>query len=171
MMNYSQHNAYISTVQLSPFSEDQWNRMVTCSPTYIQWPDIAVTDQNRPKKRILGQRNLIGPINMKTVKLEDEILLRELHALERSAAMPSLSRHKEKYSHHDFKFFSEAHDRRTTSPTDEYERSSDFFYQTRESPKLCCSYGETSFPYPQHMTKSSFLQSQVFMNTKTFLKK
>ena len=82
MMKHSnQQHDYIATVQLSPFGEDHWNRMVTYSPNYVNWADFTIMTNKHPPKQILRKRSLISPIDMKTVKLEDQVLINELELL------------------------------------------------------------------------------------------
>ncbi|CAF0947711.1 unnamed protein product [Rotaria sp. Silwood1] len=164
MAKYSnQHSDCISTVQLCPFGEDQWNRIVTYSPMYFNWTDFLMMNRKQMCKHTPRKRALICPMDMKAVKLEDQLLLNELHAIQRAAIMPSVTRFSEKNSY-DSKYLDEEHSQRPTSPTDEYQRSSDFFHQTRESPTLRCNYGETSFSHQQYTSKHSLVQPKITNN-------
>ncbi|CAF0939024.1 unnamed protein product [Rotaria sordida] len=162
MTKYSNHHCdVISTVQLSPFGEDHWHRIVTYSPMYFNWSDfIMMNRKHTPKKR-----TLISPIDINAVKLEDQLLLNEIHTIQRATIMPSVTRFSGKNSY-ESKYFDEEHCQRPTSPTDEYQRSSDFFHQTRESPILHSNYVETSLSHQQYTTKHSLLQPKNTSNAK-----
>jgi hypothetical protein len=139
-MNYSnQYCDSISTVQLSPFGEGQWNRIVTYSPIYVHWTELAMMPSKRTSKPTSAKRNLGNSFATKTRKLNDEILLDELHRMRRDVVGPTL---KEEGSYHEARFLEEENDERRASLTDEYQRYTDFFYQTRES-----------FYHQQHHTK------------------
>ena len=156
-MNYSNQNYdAISTVQLSPFGEGQWNRIVTYSPIYLHWTNLLMMSQ-KPKSK---KRNLITSIDLNTIKLEDERLLNQLDSIKR-AALPATV--KENNSDNEIKSEDEEHGRRTTSPTDEYQKSSEFFYQTRVPPKPHGSYAEPSFAHQKSSTKRSTMQPQVYL--------
>jgi hypothetical protein len=163
-MNYSnQHYDAMSTVQLSPFNEGQWNRIITYGPIYVQWTNLLMNSKQTQKSKS-GKRNLIASIDLSAIKLDDEILLNQLHDIKKAAAMPLTSRTlKENNSDNEVKSVDEEYGRRTTSPTDEYQKSSDFFYQTRVPPKLHCSYAEPSFSQQKLNTKHSKLQPQVYI--------
>jgi len=157
-MNYSnQYHDLISTVQLSPFSEDQWNRIVTYSPIYVHWTDLVMMTQKRTNKSVSGKRGLIKSIDIDSIKLDDEILLNELEEIRKAATIPILTELKEKNLYHEAKFLDEEYDGRTTSPTDEYQRSPNFLYQTKSN--------------QQYSTKRLQLQSQVCINLKNYLNK
>jgi hypothetical protein len=151
-MNYS-----ISTVQLSPFGEDQWNRMITYSPTYLHWTDLLMISPKRTQKSTSGKRSLVSSIDINSIGLDDETLLNEIYDIRKTTTMPPTNK---THSFNEAKFLDEDRDRRTTSPTDEYQRSSDFFYQTREPLKPHCSF-ESSFLNQQSYTKRSLLRPQV----------
>jgi len=167
-MNYSnQFHDSISTVQLSPFSEDQWNRIVTYSPIYLHWTDFVMMSPKRATKPTLEKRNLLHSIDINSMKLDDEILLNEIDDLRREAIISTL---KQKNLYPQTKVLDEEHDGRTTSPVDEYQRSTDFFYQTRELSKPHSSYIEQPFSNQQYSTKRPLLQPQVSINLNYFSK-
>ena len=164
MMNRSQNYESISTVQLSPFIEDQWNRMITSSPFYECWTNPLMKTHKRSQKNTLGRQNLIDPIDIKAAKLEDRMFLDELHSIQRSATMSSLRRLQEKYSHRDSKLSNQEYDQQPSSPADEYERSSDFFHQTRESPMQKNSFDETEITNHDYAPTYSILKPQVYVH-------
>lgn len=152
-MNYS--NSYrdsISTVHISPFAEEHWNRMVTYSPVYMHWTDLAVPSARRPLKPTSARRNLGHSVDIEAMKLEDELLLEEIYQIRRSAMKSTVL--DEKNSYHEAKFLDEEHDQQRSSPTEEYQRVTDFFYQTREP----------LFVKQQAHTEPSSNQSQVKTN-------
>lgn len=160
-MNYSNQNYdAISTVQLSPFGEGQWNRIVTYSPIYLHWTNLLMMSQKPIQKSKPKKRNLITSIDLNTIKLEDERLLNQLDSIKR-AAMPATL--KENNSDNEIKSEDEERGRRTTSPTDEYQKSSEFFYQTRVPPKPHGSYAEPSFSHQKYTKKHSTIQPQVYL--------
>ncbi|CAF2878069.1 unnamed protein product [Rotaria sp. Silwood2] len=164
MTKYSnQHNDFISTVQLCPFGEDHWNRIVTYSPMYCNWTDFIMMNRKQTRKHSPRKRALISPMDMKAVKLEDQLLLNELQVIQRAAIMPSVTRFSGKNSY-DSKYLDEEYCQRPTSPTDEYQRSSDFFHQTRESPTLRYNYADTSSSPQQYTTKHALLQPKITNN-------
>jgi hypothetical protein len=130
-MNYSnQRHDSIATVQLSPFAEDQWSRIVTYSPIYVHWTNLAMMSSKRAVKPKSAKRTLGSSMVTKAIKLDDEILLDELYQMRRAVVGPTL---KHRPSLNEAKFLEEEHNEQTTSsPTDEYQRYTDFFYQTRE---------------------------------------
>jgi hypothetical protein len=147
MMNYSnQCHDSISTVQLSPFAEDQWNRIATYSPIYVHWTDVALMSAKRTPKSTSAKRHLGSTTVSKSARLDDEILLDELHQVRRTIVGPTL---KQKTSFNEARFLEEEHDERATSPTDEYQKYTDFFYQTRE---------------PQYSNRQHYTKTQVDMN-------
>lgn len=151
-MNYS--NSYrdsISTVQLSPFAEDHWNRIVTYSPIYVHWTDLAMASARRPSKPTSAKRSLGHSVDINAMKIEDELFLDELHHIRRAGMKPTTL--DEKNSYREAKFLDEEYDRQRSSPTEEYQRVSDFFYQTRE-PLFAKQ-------PPTVQTEPSFSQSQV----------
>jgi hypothetical protein len=169
MTNYSnQHYDSVSTVQLSPFGEDQWHRMTTYSPLYVHWTNTGITNQQRPHKSTTGRLNVMDPIDINTLKLKDEILLNELHDIRTSATKSSSTTLKERNTYYESNNVDEERDRATTSPEDEYKRSSDFFHQTRESYKHHCSYAEPSLPPQPHTIERPVLQIQVHIKKRLF---
>lgn len=159
-------NDSISTVQLSPFGEDHWNRIVTYSPIYVHWTDVVMMTSKRTNKLTSGKRHLINSIDINSIRLDDKILLNELHDMRRAVAMPTP---KQDNCFHEAKFLEEEHGRRTTSPTDEYQKSEDFFYQTAVSSKPQSNYIDSSFTNQQYHTKRSVLQPQVYNHTNNYL--
>ncbi|CAF1008184.1 unnamed protein product [Didymodactylos carnosus] len=105
-LDYNSSNAFhdqIATVQLSPFGEVEWHRIITYSPIYIHWTDV-VLDNNRPNvlPSVYRKSSLTSPsrtkLNIKTVdmnnlRLEDDQLLNELYDIRRqgSSTTPGLS--------------------------------------------------------------------------------
>jgi hypothetical protein len=165
-MNYSnQYHDSISTVPLSPFGEDHWNRIATYSQMYLHWTDLVmITPKLKKNKSKPAKRNLINSIDVESLKLDDEILLNEIYDMRKTAARSTSKQKKHLYD--DSKFLDEDHDRRTTSPTDEYRKSPEYIRQTRESPKHHPSYVNSSFSNQQYNKKRSLLPPQVYMNVK-----
>ncbi|CAF4555070.1 unnamed protein product [Rotaria socialis] len=164
MLKYPNHHYdLISTVPLSPFVEGQWNRIVTYSPMYADWPDYVVTNPKRAHKDILRKRSLISPVHLKTVQLEDKLLLNELHSIQRIANLPTLVSYTERSSSKESKYIDGDNLQRTTSPTDEYQRSADFFHMTREPPMMHSNYAEQSqsLSHQTYSTKHSSLEPKV----------
>lgn len=150
-MNHSnQYHDPISTVQLSPFGEDQWNRIVTYSPIYLHWTDLTTMSP----KRTSAKRNLVNKIDVNAIKLDDGLVLDELSQMRRAVFKPTL---KQKRAYHEAKFLDEEEDERPASPTEEYQRSTDFFYQTREPSFVNQQYNNT---------KRSLIQPQVYARMK-----
>ena len=151
-MSYSnQSSEAVSTVQLSPFNEGQWHRLVTYAPQYIDWSDTMTMNQQH-RSTSGGRLNVLGSIDINSLKLEDALLLKELQSFRRVAAMPPVSTLKERKTHHESRRYDDEQERRTTTPADEYERSSDIFYQTRE----------LSLPHGPVPEKQTSFHSQVF---------
>jgi hypothetical protein len=164
-MNYSnQYHDSISTVQLTPFAEGQWNRIVTYAPIYVHWTDLVMMPEKPIQKPRSAKRTLVNSMDINSINLDDEGLLNEIENIRRVAAMPTLAALQKKNAYHEAKFLEEEHNRRTTSPTDEYHKSSDFFHQTRESSKPRCSLVESSFSNQQHSLKRPPLPPQVYIN-------
>lgn len=149
-MNYvNPYRDSISTVQLSPFAEEQWNRIVTYSPIYVHWTDMLTMSRRRNNKSAVGKRNPVDQIDLNTMKLEDEILLNELYQMRRTA-MPT----RENASRpHPSTIVLEEQDHQTVS--------SDSFPETKESPKHNSSYVETSLTQQPNISKRSVMTSQV----------
>lgn len=162
-MNYSDS---ISTVQLSPFGEDHWNRIVTYSPIYVHWTDLIMMTDKRTNKSTSNKRHLINTMDINSIKLDDEILLNELHDIRRTTIV---SKRKGDNLYHEAKFLEEEeeeeqHGRRTTSPVEEYQRSENVFYPI-ETPKPQVNYIDLSFTNQQIHTKPSISQPQVCIYT------
>lgn len=156
-MNYS--NSYydsISTVQLSPFAEDQWNRIVTYSPIYVHWTDYIMMPQKRTLKTTSTKRNLSNLIDINSMKLDDEILLNEIHDMRRTTVVSKYPKLKENFQ--EATFLDEENDRRTTSPTDEYQRSSEYFQNSLDQSK---HYKDSSKINSYYDKKNAQQQSQV----------
>ncbi|CAF0773684.1 unnamed protein product [Adineta ricciae] len=86
----SYHNEYydpISTVQLSPFVEEQWHRIDTYSATSVDWADMSANGAQRTFRPTSGKLNTIDQVDLNTLKLDDEILLNELHDIRRGSAL------------------------------------------------------------------------------------
>ncbi|CAF4054401.1 unnamed protein product [Adineta steineri] len=79
----------MSTVQLSPFVEGQWHRLDTYSPVYTNSADIPMNTQQRTHRPTSGKLNVIDSIDINTLKLDDEILLNELHDIRKGSALLS----------------------------------------------------------------------------------
>jgi hypothetical protein len=157
-MTYLNHyHDSISTVQLSPFGEEQWNRIVTYAPIYVHWTDMLMMSQQRTNKTTSGKLNLINQIDLNALKLEDEILLNELHLMRRAAAIPS----KEKNINPESKVFDDKQDHQIASSTGDYQISSTLFQESKEPIKHNCSYAEPSFTNQTYNTKHLVLTNQV----------
>jgi len=158
-MNYlHQYHDSISTVQLSPFGEEQWNRIVTYSPIYVHWTDMLMMSQKRTSKSTSGKLNLIDQIDLNTLKLEDEILLNELYHIRRAAAIPSRVRR----INYESKVLNDEQDRQTPSSTDDQQASSNVFRESEDPMKHHCSYVEPSVtPQQYYNIKRSVLTNQV----------
>ncbi|CAF3495736.1 unnamed protein product [Rotaria socialis] len=143
MTYMNQHHSAISTVQLSPFGEDQWNRIVTYSPIYVHWTDmIMMTQQRRTHKPVPGKLNVIDPIDMNTLKLEDELLLNEIQDIRKAASDSS----KGKQTNQESKVVNDIPDHRETlCAGDDYQASSNFSHELKEPSKHYCSYAEPLF--------------------------
>jgi len=158
-MNYlHQYHDSISTVQLSPFGEEQWNRIVTYSPIYVHWTDMLMMSQKRTNKSISGKLNLIDQIDLNTLKLEDEILLNELYHIRRAAALPT----KERHITHNSKVSNDEQDQQTAVSTGDQQVSSNIFQESKDRMKHHYSYVEPSFtPQQYYNIKRSVLTNQV----------
>ncbi|UJR25872.1 hypothetical protein I4U23_007222 [Adineta vaga] len=77
----------ISTVQLSPFVEEQWHRIDTYSPISTDWQEMSFNSQQRTHRPTSGKLNIIDQVDLNTLKLDDEILLNELHDIRRGSAL------------------------------------------------------------------------------------
>ena len=150
-MNYvSQYHDSISTVQLSPFAEEQWNRIVTYSPIYVHWTDMLMMPRRRPHKSAGGKLNTLDQIDLNTLKLEDEILLNELYQMRRTAAAPT----RENPKNHPSVVLTEEPDEQTLS--------SDSFHERKGSAKHNCSYAETSYAQQPNNSKRLGMTNQVW---------
>jgi len=157
-MNYlTQYNDSISTVQLSPFGEIQWNRIVTYSPIYFHWTNMLMVSQKRTNKTPSGKLNSIDQIDLNALKLEDEILLNELYLMRKAAGIPS----KEKNINHELKASDNVQDQQLASSTGDYQRSSSFFEEPKDTVKHHCSYVEPSLAQQQYNIKRALLTNQV----------
>jgi hypothetical protein len=158
MTYINQYQDSISTVQLSPFAEEQWNRIVTYSPIYVHWTDMIMMTQQRTHKNPSGKLNLIGKIDLNTLKLEDEILLNQLYDIRKSVAIPS----KGKTINHGIKISNDEHDHQSITSTDDVDRISDFSHEPKEPSKHHCSYAEQSFAQQQTNAKRPVVTNQVY---------
>ncbi len=157
-MSYSNlYHDSISTVQLSPFGEDQWNRIVTYSPIYVHWTDMLMMSEQRTNKNTSGKLNLMNRIDLNALKLEDEMLLNEIYHIRRSAT--ELSKGKNKNP--DLKVSDDEQDQQAASSTEDYQGSSEFFHEAKEPVKHYCSYSEPSFLHQQYHPKRSVTTIQV----------
>lgn len=162
MMKYSnQYPDSISTVPLSPFAEEQWNRIVTYSPMYSDWPDYVLASPKQVHKDSVKRRSLISPMHMKAARLEDKLLINELHSMQKLAVLPTRATITETIPYRELKPINVEYGRRTTSPTDEYQRSPEIFHLTRESTKMPGNYAETTPSHQTYSAKHSPIQSQV----------
>ncbi len=154
-MSYlSQYHDSISTVQLSPFGEEQWNRIVTYSPIYVHWTDMVMMSQQRTNKSALGKLNSKDQIDLNTIKLEDEILLNELYQFRRAATIPAKGKD---IVDHEGKVLEEERDQHIASSIEDYQTSSGFYPETKEPVKPRCSYVEQSFTQQPYTIKRSVL--------------
>lgn len=153
----------ISTVQLSPFAEGQWNRIVTYSPIYVHWTDMLMMSQAKRKQRAsTGKSKVVDKIDLNSMKLEDELLLNEIYQIRKMAAMSE----NDKPINYDqsSKIFDEEVDE--TQPNkasaEDVQLSSECFNESKESMKHHCSYADSSFAnQQQYRTKHSPRTSQV----------
>ena len=86
----SYHTEYydpISTVQLSPFVEEQWHRIDAYSATSTDWADMSANGVQRTFRLTSGKLNTIDQVDLNTLKLDDEILLNELNDIRRGSAL------------------------------------------------------------------------------------
>ena len=122
----------VSTVQLSPFNESHWNRLPTKSFLSAEWMNSTMT--NHQQRISLDRWRILGPIDINNLRAEDAQLLQELQNIRKiNTIVPSLASAKEKKQRRQSKYSEEELQPRPTSPTEEYDRSSDFFSQTRET--------------------------------------
>ena len=145
MAVYPSSSEPIATVQLSPFVEGQWHRIVTYSPIYDHWTDMVFMNRQRPHttnvKYPSRKLNHKEPIDINSLKLEDEILLNEIHDIRRSSIhMPEMrtpSKGRSRVTIDSTKLSDVAPDPPTQSIIDEYQASSSsgFFQPTLESLK------------------------------------
>lgn len=140
MTYYNQNHDSISTVQLSPFVEEQWHRIDTYSPIYPHWADILIKTQQRTNRPTSGKLNLNDQIDLNTLKLDDEILLHELYDLRKGSAL--LSRAKNRI--HELKVLNNEQEDKTASLTDNYQGSSDCFHEAETS--LTCEQSNKNRP-------------------------
>ncbi len=157
-MNFvNHHHDSISTVQLSPFGEEQWNRIITYSPIYVHWTDMLMISQQRTNKSTSGKLNSKDQIDLNTMKLEDEILLNELYQFRRAATIPPKGKNTDQES----KVLDEEQDQHTASLTEDYPGSSEFFRESTEPIKQHSSYIDPSFAQQSYTTKRPVLTNQV----------
>ena len=137
MSYYNSQPDAISTVQLSPFAEDHWQRIVTYSPIYVHWTDMvlmsAPQQQQRPHtshvRNLSRKLSVRDRIDINTLKLEDEILLNELHDMRMSAAAPGPPLVKGKLTPAPSKGVEDKQPTAVVAPIDQYLASSSGFFQ------------------------------------------
>ena len=138
MSYYNSQPDAISTVQLSPFAEDHWQRIVTYSPIYVHWTDMvlmsAPQQQQRPHtshvRNLSRKLSVRDRIDINTLKLEDEILLNELHDMRMSATAPGPPLVKGKLTPAPSKGVENKQQAAAVvAPTDQYLASSSGFFQ------------------------------------------
>jgi len=154
MTYYNQNHDSISTVQLSPFVEEQWHRIDTYSPIYPHWADILIKTQQRTNRPTSGKLNLNDQIDLNTLKLDDEILLHELYDLRKGSAL--LSRAKNRI--HELKVLNNEQEDQTASFTDNYQASSSCFHEA-----------ETSLTYEQSNKNRPVPSNQVYILSKILI--
>ncbi|CAF3355363.1 unnamed protein product [Rotaria sp. Silwood1] len=159
MTDCNQHHGSISTVQLSPFAEEQWNRIVTYSPIYVHWTDMLMMAQRRTHKPSSGKLNVMGRIDLNSLKLEDELFLNELHNIRKAAATDPL---KGKTTNQETKVDDDTRNHRDAlSTTEDYQASStNFSHDSREPTKHHSSYVESSLTEQQYKSKRPALLNQ-----------
>jgi len=158
MTYYNQNHDSISTVQLSPFVEEQWHRIDAYSPIYPHWADILIKTEQRTHRPTSGKLNLNDQIDLNTLKLDDEILLHELYDLRKGSAL--LSRAKNRI--HELRVNNEQEDQ-TASLTDNYQGSSDCFPEAKIPLKDGCNLTETSLTYEQSNKNRPVSSNQVYI--------
>lgn len=170
MNYYNQHHDSISTVQLSPFGEDQWNRIVTYSPFYVHWTDMLMLTQKRPNKIPHGKLNVIDQIDLNTLKLEDEILLNELYHIRKAANLSAKNKNLNQESKMIFDDDNNNNNDQhiTSSSNEDYQTSSISFQDSKDQVKHHCSYVEQPFTPQQSHHKPSLLTNQVYILIKFF---
>lgn len=87
MLCLNHHHDPISTVQLSPFIEEQWHRIDTYRPACADWTDPSMYTPRRSARPTSGKLNAAEQVDLNTLKLEDEILLNELNDIRRGSAL------------------------------------------------------------------------------------
>ncbi|CAF4054499.1 unnamed protein product [Rotaria magnacalcarata] len=128
---------------------------------YADWPDYVASNPKRVHKDILRKRSLISPMHLKTVQLEDKLLLNELQSIQRISNLPTLVSYAERSSYKESKSIDGDNLQRTTSPTDEYQRSADLFHMTREPPMMHSNHAEQSLSHQTYSTKHSALENKT----------
>lgn len=124
MSSLNQHHDPVPTVRLRPFNEHHWYHRLTYRPMITEWTETLFVDKQRsrtgsPRKYSSKQLTVADPIDLETLKLDDEILLNELHDMKQSVTVSTL---RDKYR--------SRHGLRTTSPTIDYRASlAETFYQ------------------------------------------
>ena len=157
MTHLNQHHDPISTVQLSPFVEEQWNRIVTYSPIYLHWTDMLTMTQQRTNKTSSGKLNVVGLIDMNNLKLEDELLLNELHDLKKTAAASS----KSKTKNDQLKVVDNKPDCQEVSSAEDYLASSDSFQKPKEPLKNHSNWTESIYIDQANPSKYTTTSNQV----------
>jgi hypothetical protein len=113
----------ISTVPLSPFNEGQWHRLMACpSIVYSNSHDL----NNHRTKSSKDRLPVVNTINT------DNRLYNETQRRTIAAVMPTLLKINPRQHQTSIECIDSEPKRRTTSPIDEYDRTTDVFYQTRE---------------------------------------
>lgn len=141
MTYYNQNNNdSISTVQLSPFVEEQWHRIDTYSPIYVHWTDMLMNTQQRTHRPTSGKLNLIDQIDLNALKLDDEILFREIHDIRKGSALLS----KAKNASHELKVLNDKQEEKIELFNDNFQESSGFFNETEVPIKDGCTLTEPS---------------------------
>jgi hypothetical protein len=118
---------------------------------------MLMMSEQRTNKNTSGKLNLMNRIDLNALKLEDEMLLNELYQMRRSANV--LSRGKNKNP--DLKVSDDEEDQQVASSTEDYQGSSEFFHEAKESVKHHSSYAEPSFLHQQYHPKRSVTTIQV----------
>jgi hypothetical protein len=159
MTYYNQNHDSISTVQLSPFVEEQWHRIDAYSPIYPHWADILIKTQQRTNRPTSGKLNLNDQIDLNTLKLDDEILLHELYDLRKGSAL--LSRAKNRI--HEVKVLNNEQEDQTASLTDNHQGSSGGSHDARIPLKDGCNLTETSLTHEQSNKNRPVSSNQVYI--------
>jgi hypothetical protein len=167
MAHYNSKHESVSKVQLSPFSEDQWHRMVTYSSICVDLNDMLIRTQQRPStshvKNASKKLNLREPIDFHTLKLEDEILLNALHDLKTSTSSSGLCKIEEEATTDRSKFLHTDKDQRKVLIIEDLQTSSlEISQAIRDDSKY--SSNQQSRPSSMHLrqdSRSPFSSHQV----------